>query len=532
MIEGLVNYGIPRRDALTRAAQALELVGLDGAVMDRYPHQFSGGQRQRICIARALVMEPDLLIADEAVSALDVSVQAQVLDLIDTVRARTGVAILFITHDLRVAAQICNTIVVMRKGEVVESGDAIAVLGSPQHDYTRALIDAAPGRDWDFQRFRPASPASGDAVRQPPVQHDEVADPLALLGGLASTFVRTGTDEALEIARTRYGLECEATRFATEKDDTFKISSSDGRYFILKLANPAEDAAEIDLQVQVLGHLAAVAPTLPVPRVVADLCGERQLPYRDRAGQHRQVWMLSYIEGQPLSEVRSTPTGRREIGKVLARLRLAMAEFSHPADTRAVAWDMTNLMSLRGLVGQIDDAKRRRQIEIGLARFAEIEPRLARSRAQVLHNDFNKANILVDPSSPTFVSGVIDFGDTVRTAIAIDVATAMMNQLSSEPDGGDMLADGRDVLTGYLTVADLTDDELELIPHLIMARVVTRALLSTALAKLVPERAAYVLRNTERGWHQLDWLLNHPAAAKPGEPLRAVPLAFNIEEKP
>jgi len=157
VIEGLINYGMSSNEAVAQAARALELVGLDGAVMSRYPHQFSGGQRQRICIARALVMEPDLLIADEAVSALDVSVQTQVLKLLEDIRARTGVAILFITHDLRAAAQICNKIVVMRKGEVVESGDAMAVLANPRHEYTRTLIDAAPGRDWDFQQFRPTN---------------------------------------------------------------------------------------------------------------------------------------------------------------------------------------------------------------------------------------------------------------------------------------------------------------------------------------------------------------------------------------
>jgi len=155
VIEGLVNVGMPRSKALAKAARTLELVGLSPDVMRGYPHQFSGGQRQRICIARALVMEPILLIADEAVSALDVSVQAQVLALFEDIRQRTGVAILFITHDLRVAAQICNAIVVMQCGKVVESGSAQAVLAQPQHPYTQALIQAAPAPDWDFQNFRP-----------------------------------------------------------------------------------------------------------------------------------------------------------------------------------------------------------------------------------------------------------------------------------------------------------------------------------------------------------------------------------------
>lgn len=157
IIEGLVNFGMDRNQALSKARDFLHLVGLSDDALQRYPHQFSGGQRQRICIARALALEPDILVADEAVSALDVSVQAQVLRLLDEIRERVGVGILFITHDLRVAAQICDTIVVMQKGRVVEAGPAAEVLTAPRQAYTSALIDAAPGRDWDFQNFRPLS---------------------------------------------------------------------------------------------------------------------------------------------------------------------------------------------------------------------------------------------------------------------------------------------------------------------------------------------------------------------------------------
>ncbi|CAB3686047.1 ABC transporter ATP-binding protein [Achromobacter marplatensis] len=157
IIEGLLNFGMPREQALKRAGETLTVVGLSPDAMQRYPHQFSGGQRQRICIARALVMDPEILVADEAVSALDVSVQAQVLELLEQVRQRTGVGVLFITHDLRVAAQICDTIMVMQRGKVVETGSAETVLTEPRHEYTRALIDAAPGRDWDFRNFRPVA---------------------------------------------------------------------------------------------------------------------------------------------------------------------------------------------------------------------------------------------------------------------------------------------------------------------------------------------------------------------------------------
>ncbi|WGR91522.1 ABC transporter ATP-binding protein [Bradyrhizobium sp. ISRA435] len=155
--EGPINYGMPRKDALARARELLELVHLPPDAISRYPHQFSGGQRQRIAIARALALDPDVLVADEAVSALDVSVQAQVLDLLDEIQKRLGIALLFITHDLRVAAQICDDVAVMQHGRVVEQGPAAEVLTNPQQAYTRALLDAAPGRGWDFANFRAVS---------------------------------------------------------------------------------------------------------------------------------------------------------------------------------------------------------------------------------------------------------------------------------------------------------------------------------------------------------------------------------------
>ena len=155
LIEGPVNYGLGRSEAMARARGLLALVRMDDSAMERYPHQFSGGQRQRICIARALMMEPELLVADEAVSALDVSVQAQVLQLFEEIRSRLNLAMLFITHDLRVASQVCDQLAVMSQGRVVEYGLAHQVFGDPQHAYTRALFAAAPGRNFDFGDMHP-----------------------------------------------------------------------------------------------------------------------------------------------------------------------------------------------------------------------------------------------------------------------------------------------------------------------------------------------------------------------------------------
>jgi ABC-type oligopeptide transport system ATPase subunit len=131
-----------------RAAELLALVGLRNEHLYRYPHEFSGGQRQRIGIARALALSPEFLILDEPTSALDVSVQAQVLKLLGELRQRLGLSIVFITHDLRVAAQICDLVAVMKDGEVVEHGRAAEVFGNPQHPYTRALLDSIPGGEF------------------------------------------------------------------------------------------------------------------------------------------------------------------------------------------------------------------------------------------------------------------------------------------------------------------------------------------------------------------------------------------------
>lgn len=144
IMSGPIAQGVPRSEALKRMADLLTLVGLNQDAAERYPHEFSGGQRQRIGIARALAVQPDLIVADEPVSALDVSVQQQVLELFATVRVRYNLAMLFVTHDLRVAAQMCDHIAVMQQGSIIEYGTAQAVVQQPTHPYTRKLIEAVP----------------------------------------------------------------------------------------------------------------------------------------------------------------------------------------------------------------------------------------------------------------------------------------------------------------------------------------------------------------------------------------------------
>ncbi|HEY5621674.1 MAG TPA: ATP-binding cassette domain-containing protein [Pontiella sp.] len=121
-----------------------ESVGLNPDWAWRYPHEFSGGQRQRICIARALALNPDLLVADEPVSALDVSVQAEILELMQELRSSRRLAFLFVSHDLAVVRNLCDRVAVMYNGEIVETGDVEDVIDHPQHEYTRKLLDAVP----------------------------------------------------------------------------------------------------------------------------------------------------------------------------------------------------------------------------------------------------------------------------------------------------------------------------------------------------------------------------------------------------
>lgn len=131
-------------DRRERIAELFEAVGLDAGWAWRYPHEFSGGQRQRICIARALALNPDLIVADEPVSALDVSVQAEILELLEGLRETRQLAFLFVSHDLAVVRNICDRVAVMYNGEIVEMGDVSAVIDNPQHAYTRKLLNAVP----------------------------------------------------------------------------------------------------------------------------------------------------------------------------------------------------------------------------------------------------------------------------------------------------------------------------------------------------------------------------------------------------
>jgi peptide/nickel transport system ATP-binding protein len=162
--EGMHSFDIgdSTQDRTDRVAHLLELVQLDPTLMWQYPHEFSGGQRQRICIARALAVEPKLIVCDEAVSALDVSIQAQILNLLRELQAEFGLTYLFITHDLGVVRYLADQVAVMYLGEIVEAGPTELIFSSPRHPYTQALIRAVPSLD--PSRRGEAPPLVGDVA--------------------------------------------------------------------------------------------------------------------------------------------------------------------------------------------------------------------------------------------------------------------------------------------------------------------------------------------------------------------------------
>ena len=166
--EGLRAHGTPARERRARVLEVLELVGLEDYHAQRYPHQFSGGQRRRIGIARALAVEPRFLVADEPVSALDVSIQSQILNLLRDLQSRLDFTLVFVAHDLAVVEHLCDRVAVMYLGRIVEIGSRDRVFGNPQHPYTEALLSAIPVADPERPRQRRSVKGEMPSPMDPP----------------------------------------------------------------------------------------------------------------------------------------------------------------------------------------------------------------------------------------------------------------------------------------------------------------------------------------------------------------------------
>lgn len=167
LLEVLLEHGVPKEEARGRVPQLLESVGLPREAARAYPHQLSGGQRQRVSIAAAIALEPKVLVADEPTTALDVIVQKQIMDLLDELRRRHGMAVVLVTHDIALAAERATSIAIMYAGKIVEQGPVEEVLREPLHPYTRALLESVP--DIDNPRWPRPIPGQPPDLRRPPL---------------------------------------------------------------------------------------------------------------------------------------------------------------------------------------------------------------------------------------------------------------------------------------------------------------------------------------------------------------------------
>lgn len=162
-----IHEELSAKDAMNKASEMLELVGIPGNRLNDYPHQFSGGMKQRVIIAIALACNPKLLIADEPTTALDVTIQAQVLDLMNELKEKLKTSMILITHDLGVVAQVCDKVAIMYAGEIVESGTLVDIFEHPMHPYTHGLFDSIPNLDDDVTRLKPIKGLKPDPTNLP-----------------------------------------------------------------------------------------------------------------------------------------------------------------------------------------------------------------------------------------------------------------------------------------------------------------------------------------------------------------------------
>lgn len=291
------HAGVSEKAARKRAVDLLEEIGIKNAAqrIKAYPHQFSGGMRQRVVIALAISTDPELIIADEPTTALDVAVQSQVLDLIQRLAKERQIAFMLITHDIGVIAQVADRVTVMRKGQVIETGDTAQVLGAPQHPYTQALMDAVPPLDRKIDRFRvPAeddtAPSQGNAAEQwllEGQQHD--------LTGLSLQNL------TVRFASPRTSLFHKPPPYVALDDVTLNIKPGS----IMGLVGESGSGKST---------LAKAITGLVTPSSGAMMLGDTELPFgKSRSRQHPSRQLVQMVFQDPYSSLNS----RHRIGAIL-----------------------------------------------------------------------------------------------------------------------------------------------------------------------------------------------------------------------
>jgi hydroxylysine kinase len=327
---------------------------------------------------------------------------------------------------------------------------------------------------------------------------------------------------AQKLAAEHYDLPATAHRLDSERDQNFRLRTPDGRDYVLKIANPAEDRAVTNLQTEALTHLAAADPNLPIPRVFPARNGAQELDIGFDDGSIRVVRLLSFMAGTPMHAVEASTALRRDLGQCAARLARGLRDFSHPAANHKLLWDLQHAADLRPLIDAVAP-DRRGLVEQFLDGFeTHVSPILPDLPRQPVHNDLNPHNIVVDAANNERVSGIIDFGDLTSTARVNDLAITAAYQVA---DSDDPLAPARELIAAYHAVTPLNAAEFDVVFDLIATRMVMTIVISSWRAARYPENRAYILRNHQPAWARLSRIANLSRA----EATQQIRRACNLE---
>ena len=296
--------------------------------------------------------------------------------------------------------------------------------------------------------------------------------------------------DAVSIAASHYGIKAQVRPLVSDRDQNFRLHAADGKQYVLKIANYAEQLQFIDFQNSALIHVSKQDPTFPSPRIIPTLKGQLHCSARCDGKTH-YVRVLSWLDGLVLNEVRLDPGLVNRLGKLLARLGLALKDFEHPGSNPPSAWDMKRAASLQDLLVYVEDPKLGQLVEKALDQFiTRVKPVLDTLRTQVIYNDMNLGNVLMDKTQPDRISGLIDFGDLVKSPLIIDLAIAAAYQLGADDDP---LASALPMIAGYHAVRPLQETEMKLLTDLIKTRLVTSLLIGSYRSSLFPENSEYLL---------------------------------------
>lgn len=319
----------------------------------------------------------------------------------------------------------------------------------------------------------------------------EIDDPLAVIASEVPAFP---ADAATALVRQHYGLAVTARALVSERDQNFLLQAADGRRFVLKIANAAEDPAFTDFQIRALLHMeercASLALPLRTPRILRTVDGETRI-VASRAGARHVVRIVTWLDGTPLAEAPASAKLCRDMGAYLANLGIALEGFEHPGADQRLLWDIKHASALRKLFGYLPDQAAREIANRCLDNFERFAlPAFGALRTQVIHSDLNPDNVLLDPSDPESVAGVIDFGDMTRSPLIADVAigASYLRELERAP-----LDKIVPFVAGYRAVTPLEPEELDVLPHLIRVRALATVSIASWRAAMRPPDDPYLV---------------------------------------